>query len=109
MGTNYYLKSKPCETCGHCQTELHIGKSSMGWKFLFRAYFSPINITSFDEWLIELSNPQKIIYNEYNEKIELLELLELIESKAKGKSQANLDRYFFQDEQGNDFCHNEFS
>lgn len=109
MGTNYYLKSKPCETCGHCQTELHIGKSSMGWRFLFRSYNYETKINSFDDWLLELNNPNKVIYNEYHEKIELAELLELIEDKRNGKSQAHLAHYFFQDEKGYDFCHNEFS
>jgi hypothetical protein len=33
MGMNYYLKEKPCPTCGHAEQTLHIGKSSWGWCF----------------------------------------------------------------------------
>lgn len=33
MGTNYYLDADPCPTCGRCDEELHIGKSSAGWVF----------------------------------------------------------------------------
>lgn len=109
MGTNYYLKSKPCETCYHCQSELHIGKSSMGWKFLFKLHHHPLNIYCYQDWLIHLKDIKKVIYNEYNEKIEFEQLLDLIEKKRNGKSQANLDSYFYQDEEGYDFCSNEFS
>lgn len=41
MGTNYYLTPKPapCPTCGHDETgELHIGKSSLGWVFMWHGY-----------------------------------------------------------------------
>lgn len=109
MGTNYYLKSQPCESCGQCQNPLHIGKSSVGWRFLFRSYTFPLHINCFDDWLLELKNNKKLIYNEYNEKIDLYQLLELIESKRNGKSNANRNRSFFQDEKGYDFCSNEFS
>ncbi len=37
MGTNYYARVKCCDACGRYD-ELHIGKSSAGWKFSFRGY-----------------------------------------------------------------------
>jgi len=35
MGTNYYLKTAPCECCGLYdeRNTMHIGKSSYGWCF----------------------------------------------------------------------------
>jgi hypothetical protein len=38
MGTNYYLRTTPCPTCGHSPNDLHIGKSSVGWYFALRVY-----------------------------------------------------------------------
>lgn len=106
MGTNYYLKSNPCKECGHCQTEKHIGKSSLGWKFLFRWHFQ---LQNFDEWLEELKNPFKSIYNENGEKISLKEFLDLINDKSKLKSHIGINSYIYQDDKGHDFCKNEFS
>jgi hypothetical protein len=38
MGTNYYYTEKPpCEHCGRPYPEVHIGKSSSGWKFHLHA------------------------------------------------------------------------
>ena len=37
MGTNYHARVKCCAACGRYE-ELHIGKSSVGWKFLFRGH-----------------------------------------------------------------------
>jgi hypothetical protein len=52
MGTNYYTATEPCEkACEHCsqQTELHIGKSSGGWKFGFRGH-PDLGLTSWSAW-----------------------------------------------------------
>lgn len=38
MGTNFFLRLPPCPSCGHCASELHIGKSSAGWNFGLRIY-----------------------------------------------------------------------
>lgn len=40
MGTNYYLRTTGCsDACAHCSEVrmIHLGKSSVGWKFGFRA------------------------------------------------------------------------
>lgn len=36
MGTNYHWRDQPCGHCGHYE-EIHVGKSSGGWSFGFRA------------------------------------------------------------------------
>lgn len=38
MGTNYYLHLPKCAHCNHNGSVHHIGKSSTGWPFHFRAY-----------------------------------------------------------------------
>lgn len=90
MGTNYYLKSKPCETCGHCQNEIHIGKSCVGWQFLFKSHYPSLG--SYSEWIDEINNEKKQIYNEYNEKIEKDDFFKMIENKKTGR------------EGGEDYC-----
>lgn len=67
MGTNYYVTvetTDPCPTCGHAprQERLHIGKSAMGWKFLFMAHPKK-GLTSKTEWLAFLAD--KTIVDEY--------------------------------------------
>lgn len=37
MGTNYYLRLNICPQCGRFD-EVHIGKSSHGWRIIFRGY-----------------------------------------------------------------------
>lgn len=37
MGTNYFWRDQPCGTCGRYD-EVHVGKSSAGWSFMFRAH-----------------------------------------------------------------------
>ena len=102
MGTNYYTKYKEkscpnckgsgkdyvtdypfnkddCWTCyGTGYSFLHIGKSSAGWQFSFRAY-EDLKLTSYQDWLEFLID--KEIYNEYGEIVELKDLLELIKNK----------------------------
>lgn len=100
MGTNYYYKSK--KSCQHPNKEtsedgcwdcfdtdfkmLHIGKSSKGWNFSFKAY-PELGINSFQDYLEELID--KDIYNEYGEKIKLSELYDLIKVKQKNPKNKN--------------------
>lgn len=63
MGTNYYLRTTPCPTCGHHVGDLHVGKSSAGWYFGLRIYpnsdgvdnerlrpFGAAQIRELDDW-----------------------------------------------------------
>lgn len=77
MGTNYYLRSKPCEKCGTCQTEKHIGKSSVGWQFHFRGYKDSM-IVSFKDWIQEFTDPNKEIYDEYGNKLDIEKFINIV-------------------------------
>jgi len=51
MGTNYYLMTKECPTCGHIKEEdkIHIGKSSAGWVFALHVHPDK-GINSLEDW-----------------------------------------------------------
>ena len=63
IGTNYYaVKKKPT-----INKPLHIGKSSVGWKFLFQevnkynSFDSDLEIHTFEQWKEFLENNNEIV------------------------------------------------
>ena len=116
MGTNYYTTdTPPCETCGHGGEDLHIGKSSGGWAFGFRAY-PERGLTSWAAWRSFLA--ERAIKNEYGDPVTLDDLADLIESKRGGMNArtapasawgpSGREGYAFDDE-GHEFTEREFS
>ena len=100
MGTNYYaVKKEPTVL-----SSIHIGKSSMGWKFCFHKvcsfenYINEEPLNTFPQWKKFLeeqtANGNIVIMNEYDEIVELNYLLELIESK---QSEDNPDNFTWSD------------
>jgi hypothetical protein len=99
MGTNYYVHTPGCPSaCEHCSAalQLHLGKSSVGWRFLHQAE---------DDW------PREQAHNLW---------LELIEAKQDGRSHTGYSgapRGFLYDSMRNadfessgyDFCDRYFS
>lgn len=83
MGINYYVMIG--------KTELHIGKSSIGWQFLFQGY-KGYGLDSKIEWLHYLSKYRKNIYDEDNVKVSFDEIRELIERKSP-KDEKLLNHY----------------
>lgn len=107
MGTNYYaVKNKPT-VC----YPIHIGKSSIGWKFLFHRvdkyenYITEEPLNTYPQWEKFLTEQTKsgnmVIMNEYDEIVPLEELLELIADKQKANNEDdftwsdNIDGYRF--------------
>ena len=89
MGTNYYVvPNKPS-----IAEPIHIGKSSMGWMFLFHDVDEPYRDVpivwhTYDEvidWLLKhtVENPQYVIINEYDEIISLTDFREMVERKQE--------------------------
>lgn len=89
MGTNYYLRTPACPSCGHSEHELHVGKSSDGWLFGLRIYptddgrlaaFGVTEIRELDDWrpLFE----KFPIYDEYGRRVEAVELLAIITERT---------------------------
>lgn len=111
MGTNYYTFSDdPCDHChGTGKQKVHIGKSSMGWKFIFTPFRK-----SYESWKEFLLN--RIIKDEYGDRHKPEEFFELVENKQKAAT-VNYEKDFpewreheYEDEKGfriskhDDFC-----
>jgi len=105
MGTNYYARYSPCKACGRYFTEKHIGKQSGGWRFLFQSYH---DISPFEDWKKELSQPHIEIFNEYGEKVSLDYLLSLINQTNQWKDQLD-NGYCYRDSDGYNLSHTDFS
>lgn len=100
MGTNYYaVKKKP--RIVKIYDEIHLGKSSVGWKFVFQEQEQYHNFEEFKDFI--LNNNEWIIKNEYGEEVSPNELLELIKTKQKENNPddftwaKNVDGYRFSD------------
>jgi len=115
MGTNYYLRYTPCKTCKKYD-ELHIGKQSSGWKFLFRTG-KDLDILSSYDWRLRIAfdvvaQKRAKIFDEYDKEISPKEFFENVE-KNQGKK-CHIEYYDsfrssdFTDEFGYDCCWNEF-
>lgn len=86
MGTNYYLvKNRPSIDSG-----LHIGKSSIGWRFLFQKpslwdVDKPLN--TFEQWRDYLKECTEcgshVIMNEYDNIVSYDEFIKMVEEKQK--------------------------
>jgi len=106
MGTNYFVRP-------HCSLDaIHLGKSSGGWSFTFRAYPEdsyrppgvPHAVIDFASWckLLDLGP----IADEYGSAVAKADLLELIENKRGGRS--SMYGSDFLDADGNRFVAVEF-
>lgn len=89
MGTNYYVKINCCDKCNRYD-QLHIGKSSAGWKFSFRGYrdHSP-PLTSEQSWRDFLKD--KKIENEYGETVPYDEFWSNAISEERKKLRDHID------------------
>lgn len=78
MGTNYYLSTSPCPTCGLSKYDnLHIGKSSMSWTFSLHIY-PELGISSLRDWMKLLSADKTTIRDEYDNYISFAEMVQII-------------------------------
>ncbi len=81
MGTNYYaVKKKACLY----NREIHIGKSSYGWLFLFQDNDEFHTYPQFVKWLEDhVDTGEYVLFDEYDKEITKEELLDLIDRKQK--------------------------
>ena len=118
MGTNYYaVRNRPSQ-----MDPIHIGKSSMGWMFLFHRQNDswrdiPVTWNTYNQvkdWLKKytVDDPKYVIINEYDEIISFDDFIKLVESKQNDPiCQKNPDnfRYDVQNVDGYRFMGGEFS
>jgi len=107
MGTNYYIRENVCEHCGRAADEVHLGKSSFGWRFTLQAnglrFYK--NWDEMKKWL-----HGKRIYDEYDEPIFVQDFIELVESKQDTiDPQSDTGYEFMQEINGYKFYDCEFS
>lgn len=83
MGTNYYaVKRKPCLY----NREVHIGKCSYGYLFLFHENELFHTYGGFIDWLYRnIETEEYVLLNEYEEEISATELIKIIDDKQKDK------------------------
>jgi len=94
MGTNYYLETDFCPCCGTPKLNIHIGKSSCGWKFLFHK--QPC-INDFED-VKRIIHRGRLI-DEYGSQISTEEFLKMVEVKQQEMEHQGLliDGYDFMD------------
>lgn len=88
MGMNYYIdETRPCPNCDRDHScQVHIGKSSAGWKFLFAAEAiddkldDEISVEDFRQLL-----KYQTIRDEYGEEISYEDFWKMVEDKQKEK------------------------
>lgn len=88
MGTNYYAKVNVCPNCKKEDREIHLGKSSGGWKFMFRAHEEYYK--DFPTFCEFIQKPNVEIRDEYGEKRTPEALIDFIEAKQSLKSHNQL-------------------
>lgn len=82
MGTNYYaIKKVPT-----CKEPIHIGKSSVGWLFLFNEneyWHSYGEVKAWLEANVNSTTAEYVIIDEYDRIIDYKELIDKIDTKQK--------------------------
>jgi hypothetical protein len=110
MGTNYYIRDySKSDYCPHCERgdkykEIHIGKSSGGWKFLFNGE----DFKSIKQVERTLAKHFDELYDEYDRKVDRLEFWEMVERKQSGKLHEHCDPNLYFYDHGYDFMNRYF-
>jgi len=93
MGTNYYTVPKKPTLYPH---NLHIGKASFGWKFLFQGYQdyeidynNHVNINSVEDWKKYIKDNDLLIFDEYDGQLGFDDFFGIVEEKQKEENPDN--------------------
>ena len=112
MGTNYYLHLDTCPTCKHAKERIHIGKSSWGWTFTFKAYLNEwdtLRIGTAHDW--RKRTKEGIIVDEYGKEESYDDFWKMVDDKSKAEH--NHAKEYpdgnFLDAEGHSFSTYEFS
>lgn len=112
MGTNYYLTKKHNlddteQLFGIEQPHIHIGKNSVGWRFIYRCYEGATE--NHHQWKTAIADALKngwTLEDEYGTSMVLSEFLERVKASQGGKSTLYGDDY--KDQDGWPFSKREF-
>jgi|WetSurMetagenome_2_1015567.scaffolds.fasta_scaffold309097_3 hypothetical protein len=107
MSTNYDVRYGQCKYCSRYDGR-HIGKSSMGWQFSFRAYD---DIKSWKDWKTFLKKKNVKMFDECNKEMSFKDFCNLVEEKQKTEklNHAYNDPESFLDAEGYSMSPYEFS
>ena len=83
MGTNYYARINTCDKCKRHE-EIHIGKSSFGWRFGVEIHEEYYKNTK--ELFDFLTQANVELFNEYGEQVAVKDFITLIENKKDCES-----------------------
>ena len=101
MGTNYDWVHPPCPTCERAPSNIHIGKSSMGWSF---TWHKTDTLKSCQDWFAFMEKGHGKIVDEYGRDVSLDDFKALVERK-RGEHKESTDRT---DDDGCRFVDGEF-
>ena len=100
MGTNYYLHKDFCPCCGKPKKEIHIGKSSIGLRFLF---YKSSEIYDYESFIKAIKTG--VIYDEYGNVISSDEMVKIVKLKQDEETHS---KYGDKCIEGYDFSESEF-
>jgi hypothetical protein len=89
LGSNYFLRRGICPTCGHPESEIHVGKSSYGWTFTFRGYrneWDDVKTTCEEDWRKLLSEEGAGIFDEYGKEHAVAVFWDMVDTKRNSKN-----------------------
>jgi len=106
MGTNYYLRLKNPPKSIPETFKAHIGKSSCGWRFLFKKY---LEIQTFESWKKLIEDDAYIIVDEYGDEANKEDFFAMVAWKQKDASHEIVEDPHYINIGGYDFLSCEFS
>ena len=90
MGMNYYAWQDICKCCGKPEHNLHIGKSSWGWKFALHVIEYDQELRGLDEWKAFLKRDDVVIKDEDNEVLTYDMMIDIIMNRDHHKTDGEL-------------------
>ena len=116
MGTNYYARIDACKHCNRSDENIHLGKLSSGWVFLFRTQKQYYN--NFNDFKIFIYRGDVRIFDEYENESTPDALIHTILMSYENKENEHHERYSrmsvgsirtgYQNIEGYDFLDTEF-
>lgn len=105
---NYYLRFNNCTKCKRYD-ELHIGKDSSGWKFVFQGFTRLISIISIEDWKKKTKRGK--IFNEDGKRMNVKDFWEMVKTKRREKRNHSEEypQGTWLDKHGNSFIGQDFS
>ena len=91
MGINYYYEVKPpCECCKRPYEDLHIGKSTGGWKFVLQAH-KELGLITAEDWLLHMKVNKGKIKDECGVEVSIDDLARVISDRGPGPLRSQSD------------------